>query len=430
MSRLILPLSVVILCISACAPPPGRGPRTSQKDPSAKIIVATAKAVVKDVPSSFQATGSFIAEETSDIAPAVSGRVAATPVDAGDFVKKGQVICRLEERDAELKLDQARAALEQSKYFLHQAQSRVGWTADAKFDPENVPEVSSARAAYESALASAKLAAADARRYENLVKSGDVSQSSYEKAKTQQETAEAAANSARKQYEAQVNNARQNFGAIEAAQAALNAAESQFAQAQKGLEDTSIRAPFDGFITDRSAAVGQWLGTSSKVATLIRISTVKLQLQIPEQQAAMVHKGVVVTARVAAYPDRDFTGKIVAVVPAVDSNSRAFNAEARFDNSKAELRPGMFANAKVMLPGSERAVFVPVDAVFYDNTTDANHVYSIVSEEEGPVAHLNVVLKGDTDGDQVRILSGLKGNETVAVSNQAELYDGVSVETR
>ena len=142
MSRFILPLYAAILCMSACAPPPGRGTMASQKNPGAKIIVATAKAVVKDVPSSFQATGSFIAEETSDIAPAVSGRVAATPVDAGDFVKEGQVICRLEERDAQLKLDQARAALEQSKYFLHQAQSRVGWTADAKFDPENVPEVS------------------------------------------------------------------------------------------------------------------------------------------------------------------------------------------------------------------------------------------------------------------------------------------------
>jgi RND family efflux transporter MFP subunit len=430
MSRLILLLSVPILFLTSCSPPPGRGAKAPRKDAGEKIVVSTARVVVKDVPSSFQASGSFIAEESSDIAPAVGGRVAATPVDAGDFVEKGQVICRLEDRDARLKLDQARAALEQSKFFLRQAQSRVGWTADAKFDPETVPEVSSARAAYESALASAKLAAADARRYENLVKSGDVSQSSYEKAKTQQETAEAAANSARKLYEAQVNNARQNFGAIEAARAALNATEAQYALARKGLEDTEVRAPFGGFITDRPAAVGQWLGTNSKVATLMRISTVKLQLQIPEQQAAMVHKGVVVTARVAAYPDRDFTGKIVAVIPSVDSNSRAFNAEARFDNPNAELRPGMFANAKVMLPGSERAVFVPVGAVFYDSTTDANHVYSIVSEKEGPVAHLNVVLKGDVDGSQVRILSGLEGDETVAVSDLAELYDGESVEIR
>jgi RND family efflux transporter MFP subunit len=430
MSRFILPLSIVVLFLTSCAPPHEPASKAAKKDPGAKLVVATAKAVVKDIPSSFQASGTFLAEESSDIAPAISGRVAATPVDAGDFVKKGQVICRLEERDAQLKLDQARAALEQSRFFLRQAQSRVGLSGDAKFNAEAVPEVSSARAAYESALASAKLAAADARRYESLVKSGDVSQSSYEKARTQQETAEAAANSARKQYEAQVNNARQNFGAIEAAQAALNAAESQFALAQKGLEDTSVRAPFEGFITDRPAAVGQWLGTSNKVATLVRISSVKLQLQIPEQQAAMVQKGVTVTARVAAYPNRDFVGKITAVVPSVDLNSRAFNAEARFENPKAELRPGMFANARVMLPGTERAVYVPAKAVFYDSTTDANHIYSIVKEIGGSIARLNVVLKGDSDGKQVRILSGLKGDETVAVSNQAELYDGVPVETR
>jgi membrane fusion protein (multidrug efflux system) len=133
-----------------------------------------------------------------------------------------------------------------------------------------------------------------------------------------------------------------------------------------------------------------------------------------------------VTARVAAYTNRDFIGKIIAVVPSIDSSSRAFNAEARFDNPKAELRPGMFANAKLMLQGSEGAVFVPLKAVFYDNTTDANHVYSVVRG----AARLNVVLKGDTDGDQVRIISGLKGDETVVLNNQANLYDGAPVETR
>jgi len=94
--------------------------------------------------------------------------------------KKGQVICLLEERDAQLKLDKSRAGLEQARFMLRQAQSRVGWSGDGQFDPEMVPEVASAHAAYESARASAKLAAADAQRYENLVRSGDVSQSNYE----------------------------------------------------------------------------------------------------------------------------------------------------------------------------------------------------------------------------------------------------------
>jgi RND family efflux transporter MFP subunit len=424
MSRTILLLSFIVPFLSACSPPPGIA-KKAENASSEKIIYSTAKATVRDVPAYFQATGSFIAEESSDVAPAIGGRVAATPVEIGDFIRKGQVICRLEERDAQLRLDQARAGLEQVKFVLRQAQSRVGLTGNGKFDPEAVPEVASAHAALQSALASSKLAAADAKRYENLVESGDVSQSAYEKYRTQQETTEASANSIRKQYEAQVNAAQQNFRAIEAAQAALAASESQLAQAQKVLEDATIRAPFDGFITDRPVSVGQWLGTNSKVATLVRISTVKLRLQIPEQQAALAKNGMAVTARVAAYPNQDFTGKIIAVVPSVDSNSRTFTAEARFDNPKSELRPGMFANAKLMLQGAERAVFVPSKAVFYDNTTDANNIYSVVNG----VARLNVVLKGDNDGDQVRILSGLKGDETVVINNQADLYDSSPIQT-
>lgn len=425
MFRLTVSLSLIILLSTACGPPPGAASKTKNQ-PAEKIIHSTAKASIRDVPAYIHATGSFVAEESSDVAPAVGGRVAATPVEIGDFVRKGQVICKLEDRDAELRLNQARAGLEQARFVLRQAQSRVGLTGNGTFDPEAVPEVASAHAAYESARATARLAAADAVRYENLVKSGDVSQSAYEKYKTQHETAEAAANSSRRQYEAQVNAAKQNFRAIEAAQASLEASESQLAQAQKALEDTSIRAPFDGHITDRPVSVGQWLGTNSKVATLVRISTVKLQLQIPEQQAALVKGGMTVTARVAAYPERDFAGKIIAVVPSVDSNSRAFTAEARFDNPKTELRPGMFANAKLMLQNSERAVFVPTQAVFYDSTTDANHVYSIADG----VAHLNVVLKGDAEGAQVRIISGLKGDETLVVDHLADLYDGARIETR
>jgi RND family efflux transporter MFP subunit len=426
MSRLILPISCVVLFMSACAPPPG-GPAKKDNASNEKIVFITAKAAVKSVPISFQATGAFIAEESSDVAPAMGGRAASTPVEVGDYVRKGQAICVLEQRDAQLRLDQARAGKEQAKFILSQAQSRVGWSGNGNFNPDLVPEVASSLAAYESAQASAKLAAADAQRYANLVKSGDVSQSNYEKFRTQQQTAESAANSARKQYEAQVNMARQNYRAIEAAQSSLAAAESQLAQAEKNLADTTIRAPFDGYITDRPVSAGQWVGTNNKVATLVCISTVRLQLKIPEQRAAEVKSGVAVTARVAAYPNRDFTGNVRAVVPSVDSNSRAFMVEARFENPKAELRPGMFANAKLMLPGSaEQAVFVPAKAVFYDSTTDANHVYSVANG----IAHLNVVQKGETDGDQVRILSGLAGNETVVTDNQAGLYDGASVDVR
>ncbi len=425
MSRFSAILSLVTLFLSACAPPKG-GPAKKENASSEKVAYATAQSLVRDVPVSFQATGAFIAEDTSDVAPAIGGRVASTPVEIGDFVKKSQSICVLEQREAQLRVDQARAGREQARFVFNQAQSRVGWSGSGEFNPDLVPEVASAQAAYESAQATARLAAADAQRYANLVKSGDVSQSSYEKFKTQQQTAESAANSARKQYEAQVNNARQNFRAIEAAQASLAAAESQLAQAEKNLADTTVRAPFDGFVTERPVSAGQWVGTNNKVATVVRISTVRLQLKVPEQRAADVKTGMMVTARVAAYPNRDFTGKVNAVVPSIDSSSRAFMVEARFENPKAELRPGMFANAKVMMPGLEPGVFVPARAVFYDSTTDANHIYTVANG----VAHLNVVQKGDTEGDSIRVLTGLAGNETVVTDNQGSLYDGASIATR
>ena len=75
-----------------------------------KVTVTTAQAVTRTVPAAFQETGTFIADETSDIAPLVAGRVIATPVNLGDFVKQGQVVCELDHRDAQLRLDQARAA--------------------------------------------------------------------------------------------------------------------------------------------------------------------------------------------------------------------------------------------------------------------------------------------------------------------------------
>ena len=391
-----------------------------------KFVISTAQAASKTVPASFEETGTFIADETSDIAPLVAGRVLATPVNVGDFVKQGQVVCELDHRDAELRLDQARAQLNEATSAMHQA--RIAHRPARRVrssTPTAVPEVAAARANYESAQAQARLAAADAKRYENLVASGDVSRSAYDKAHTQQETADAMANAARQQYEAALNGARQGFGAVEAAQAALAAARAQLAQAEKGLADTTIHAPFDGNITARPVAAGEYVGLNNKIATIVRMGSLKLQLQTPEQRASRAKIGMPVAARVSAYPDREFSGKVTAINASVDPSSRVFIVEARFENGQSELRPGMFANARVLLPGGETAVFVPRSAIVRDKTTDTNQVFAI----ENGKARLRVVVVGDADGDRIRIASGLSGNETVAVNRLNELYDGAAVES-
>ena len=120
-----------------------------------------------------------------------------------------------------------------------------------------MPEVAAARANYESAQAQAKQAAADAKRYANLVATGDVSRSAYEKDRTQQETAEAQANAARQQYEAALNAARQSWGGVENVAGRWRGMRAQLAQAEKALADTTIRAPFDGYITRAAGGGGR-----------------------------------------------------------------------------------------------------------------------------------------------------------------------------
>ena len=389
------------------------------------VAVKTALAVTRNVPAGFDETGSFVADETSDIAPLVAGRVIRTPIEVGAFVKQGQVIVELDHRDAQLKLQQVQAQLAEATAGVRQAQMRIGLGAD-KFDENHVPEVAAARANYESAQAQAKLAAADAQRYANLVSSGDVSRSAFEKARTQQETADAQANASKQQYEGSLNGARQSYQVVSSSEASLDAVRAQVSQAEKGVSDTYIRAPFDGYISERPVSAGEYVALTNKIATIVRVKTLKLQLQTPEQRAAKAQLGMQVVAHVSAYPDRDFEGKVSAVNPAIDPNSRVFVLEAKFSNTDNALRPGMFATARVILGGGEDALFVPRNAVIRDKTTDSNFVFVT---DHGQ-ARMRVVLIGDLAGDMLRIQSGLRAQEPVIVSNQAQLFDGAQVQDK
>ncbi len=130
---------LVALCFEGCGSKRGSSETGDTSKPQ-EVAVSTAVAESRTVPASFLETGSFVADESSDIAPPVAGRVIATPVDVGAFVKEGQVVCELDHRDAQLKLQQAKAQLDEATASVRQAQSRIGLTGGT-FDPDKVPEV-------------------------------------------------------------------------------------------------------------------------------------------------------------------------------------------------------------------------------------------------------------------------------------------------
>jgi RND family efflux transporter MFP subunit len=390
---------------------------------SSTPAVTTVQAAVRQVSATVQATGSFIAVDSSDVAPQTTGFIVATPVDVGSFVSQGQVIARLDDRDAKLRLQQAQATLQQAEAFVRQAESKIGLRQNQTFDANNVPEVLSAKATYDSAVAQANLAHADAQRYSNLVNSGDVSRSAYDKAKTTADTADAQVNSARQIYEATLNAARQNYQGVATQQASLEAIRAQLALAEKAVADTQIRAPFAGYVSARPVAVGEYVDNKAKIATVVKLTPLKLELQVAESNSPQVRVGLEVIANVSGFPSRDFHGRIIAVNPAVDPNSRTFAVQASFANEDQALKPGMFATSRISLPGTQQGIFVPRSAVLTDASTNSSQVYVI---RDGK-AHLAVVQVGEANGDSVRILSGISGDAVLATNHLRDLYDGETV---
>jgi multidrug efflux pump subunit AcrA (membrane-fusion protein) len=409
------------VALTACGGAKGE-PAQAQTAPAA-VDVRTVKAELRDIPVTIEVTGTFVADESSDVAPQVDGQIALTPVDVGTFVRKGALLVQLNPRDPQLRLEQARAAEEQSLAALRQAQARVGMLNGGKFDVNQVPEVMAAAAGYQSAVAQAKLARSESARYAGLLKTGDIAQTVFDQAETRAATMEAQAAAAKQQYEAAVNTARQSSQAVAAASAALAAARAQVGLAEKALADSSIRAPFDGHVTDRPVSVGEWVTKSTKVITVARIQPLKANLQVPEVEAARIRNNNKVLAGVQAYAGRQFEGVITAVNPAIDPNSRAFTAEATFPNRDTALRPGMFATASIVQGEQRRVAFIPRSAVQVDPNTDSYRVWVV----DNNTARLRVVQIGKQDGDAVAIASGLNEGDIVAITNLDKLYDGAPV---
>jgi multidrug resistance efflux pump len=400
-----------------------RANNNTEGDTGPVVTVTAAKVDARQVPGYIQATGSLIASETSDVAPKAAGKVANVYVNVGEFVGQGAVIVKIDDRDARLRLAEVNAGVKQAEAAVRQAEARLGLEPNGRFNASQIPEVRTAGANFEQAQAQLRQAEANEQRYRDLVQTGDVAMITYEQYRTARDTARAAANAARQQLEAAVNAARQNNQAIRSAQAGVEAARAQVGTAQQAVEDTVVRAPFSGFISERQVAVGEYVTSSTPVATILRSNPIKIQIQIPEADVPAVTIGAGVSIQVDAYKDRSFAGTVSAVNPAVDPASRAATVEAAIENGDNKLRSGMFATAKITKVGGGTGIFVPRAAVDHDQATNSYRVFAI---QDG-VAHLKVVQLGTDEGDYIQILSGLNGDETVATSNLSELYEGARV---
>jgi RND family efflux transporter MFP subunit len=362
---------------------------------------------MRQLPRYFEANGSLAPNEQADIAAETSGKVASVGVDMGSSVRRGQMIIKLDDADFRIRIQQAQAQLDQAKATVRQNEAKIGLRPGQKFNPELVPEVAAARSALD-------MAEKNLRRYEKLVETGDISRAAYDQQKSQRDQLA-------EQRQALVHQAQQNYAAVANAQGQVDAAASQLALAKRNLGYTVVVAPMPGYISERTADVGEYVSPQQKVATVVNLNPLRVRIDVPEQAIPKIHTGESVSVSVSGYPDRNFAGRVARVSPNVTASSRTLTVEADVENPRAELRPGQFATIRILLPQSEPAVLVPQRAL--RTISGSTYVYVIKNGH----AEQRLVQAGQTEGELVELKSGVAADELVATSNVDQLSDGITV---
>jgi membrane fusion protein, multidrug efflux system len=388
---LLLTLLLGPLASTACSSGDAKG-KDQPNGPTA-VDVSAVTATEQPIARFIRSTGTLMAEEQADVAAETPGRVVSAPVERGTPVAEGAALVRLSstETDAQLKEAQANAA---------QIEARLGLTADAGFDANAVPEVQNAKA-------SADLAQSEFVRIKSLLDQRVVSQSEYDQRRTQAEAA-------RQQYEAARNGAAQQYQMLQAARARVTLARKAFA-------DTVVRAPFSGVVAQRLVTAGDYVTKGMKIAVVVRVNPLRVQLTVPEQAISSVAIGQAVGFEVDAYPGRQFQGSIKYVSPALQADQRALTIEALVPNGTGVLKPGLFATARIEQPAKTPGVLVPASAI--QASAGTSRVYVVTGDHVDE----RIVTTGEKIGDLVEITKGLKSGERVATKNVTQLADGTKV---
>lgn len=405
---LVLLLVAVAAFIAACGGPKANVRKEeSANTPPPAIDVTTATAIKRDLPRFFETTGSLAGDQQTDVAPQTSGKVVAVGVDIGSPVRRGQMLVRLDDAELKLRVEQAAAQVNQAKAAVRQAEEKIGLRSGQAFDPNRVAEVAAARVTLD-------LAEKNLRRAEKLIESGDVSRQFYDQQRAQRDQL-------KEQYDVALAQARQNFAGVEVARTNVANAEAALALAKQNLSYAVISSPMDGFVSERTADLGEYVSPQQKVATIVRTNPLRVRIDVPEQAIPEVRVGQSVSATTSAWPDRNFSGRVARIAPNVSAQSRTLTVEAEIDNSSGALKPGQFATVRILQERAEPAVLVPARAV----VTEAG-VSRVFVIKDGH-AEQRLVQTGQGEGDLIEIKQGVAADELVATSNQQQLTDGIAV---
>lgn len=196
------------------------------------------------------------------------------------------------------------------------------------------------------------------------------------------------------------------------------------------VERKRIVAPFAGRVGIRLVNLGQHVDVGGGVVPLYSLDPLHFNFTVPQRYVPLVALGLTLELRVDAYSDEVFRATVTAVNPQIDPSTRDVRVQATVPNSSEKLRPGMFAEATVRLPGSERRIAVPSTSIQYAPFGDTVFVIESMRDPKGGEylgVRQRIVSLGSRVGDLVVVLEGLRSGERIVTSGTFKLRPGAAV---
>jgi membrane fusion protein, multidrug efflux system len=210
---------------------------------------------------------------------------------------------------------------------------------------------------------------------------------------------------------------------LDAQTATVAAARAAANEAGASIADRVVRAPFSGMVSLRRISVGAVVTAGDEIATVSDTSSIKLDFTVPETMLANVRVGQSITAKAAAYPDIPFEGRIQAIDPVINPQTRTATLRAILPNRGGMLKPGMLLNVTVA-SGARTSVAVPELALIREG--NQSFVYTV--SKDGKAKRLPVTT-GGRDGTLVEVIEGLSAGDRIVTEGVVKLSEGARVRT-
>ena len=312
-------------------------------------------------------------------------------VQAGDKVEQGAVLALVRPLDYQQRVDQAAAQLAQAQAQVAQAQAQVQQTK-ASFSEA---EIEYARAT-------------------NLFQSASLVKPQFDQAKGRYEAGQASVAAAE--------------AAVKGAEAGVARARAAMSEAQLSLSDTSVKAPFGGWVSARRVDVGSLVGSSAAGFTLMDTHLVKAVFAVPDSTLAAIHPGqkqaIVLDALQRAVP-----GVVTAIAPQADPKAHVFAIEVTLDNPREDVRPGMIGSLALGSTRDSRPrLVVPLTAVVRAPSNPQGFAVLCLRQSDGKTfASAQTIEVGETFGNSIEVTSGLTAGQRVIALGGELVHDGQQV---